>query len=211
MSSSKRHLKSSENLAALCTVFSLLLFCPFENFANRTIRNNEDMLAETRSYIFGWQWISLSSTWFLFKLLIPLKEYISRILLILWAPNITGLAGFKLKRVALSELSNWFTYPHRCPVLSTKFLGANGDLMVSMIECSTYASNTILPPMGKFFHYTISGYDAKSSKIVWRGSWFHSSCPLPKNYGCCTTRVLEIGVNMIVTGPRAPMFLLKNL
>lgn len=147
------------------------------------------------SFSFLWRNIFRASFWFCEAL----------------APNIPGLAGFKLKRVALSELSNWFTYPHRCPVLSTKFLGANGDLMVSMIECSTYASNTILPPMGKFFHYTIPGDDAKSSKIVWRGSWFHSSCPLPKNYGCCTTRVLEIGVNMIVTGPRAPMFLLKNL
>lgn len=105
------------------------------------------------SFSFLWRNIFRASFWFCEAL----------------APNITGLAGFKLKRVALSELSNWFTYPHRCPVLSTKFLGANGDLMVSIIECSTYASNTILPPMGKFFYYTIPGYDAKSSKIVRRG------------------------------------------
>ena len=54
--------------------------------------------------------------------------------------------------------------------MSKVMLGVNGDVL-GQIWCSTSVvltdeSNTILLPMGQRYYYTIPGYDAQSSEIV---------------------------------------------
>ena len=126
------------------------------------------------------------------------------------APKITSLASFKLNLVALSKLSNWFTYLDRWAVLSMQMSGANGDVMGRRISFSSFWQThptlfsyrwvkILVTPFRDMMHNPV-----KFSSVVSR---IHSIFPQVNNYGCGTRRIWKMTLNLIMVEKRVLMFL----